>query len=171
MTIGRRQFVQLAVGAAVLPALAKHACAQAYPARPVKVVVPVAPGGANDTTARLVAQKLSEHFGQQFYCENQVGAGGNIAFAAAAKAPKDGYTILAAGGNFIINPSLYARVPYDPVQRLRAGEPDLLIAACAGGEPFRAGRHHAGVRRAVEGQSRQVQLWLGGQGNAGASCR
>jgi tripartite-type tricarboxylate transporter receptor subunit TctC len=110
----RRQFVALAAGAAALPALSGLARAQAYPTRPVKVVVPVAPGGANDTTARLVAQKLSEHFGQQFYCENQVGAGGNIAFAAAAKAPKDGYTILAAGGNFIINPSLYARVPYDP---------------------------------------------------------
>jgi tripartite-type tricarboxylate transporter receptor subunit TctC len=114
MTIGRRQFVQLMAGAAALPALAAPARAQAYPARPVKVVVPVAPGGANDTTARLVAQKLSEHLGQQFYCENQVGAGGNIAFAATAKAPKDGYTLLAAGGNFIINPSLYARVPYDP---------------------------------------------------------
>ena len=80
----------------------------------MKVVVPVAPGGANDTTARLVAQKLSEHFGHQFYCENQVGAGGNIAFAATAKAPKDGYTLLAAGGNFVINPSLYAKVPYHP---------------------------------------------------------
>jgi len=114
MTIGRRQFFQLTAGAAVLPTLAGLALAQAYPARPVRVVVPVAPGGANDTTARLVAQKLSENFGQQFYCENQVGAGGNIAFAATAKAPKDGYTILAAGGNFVINPSLYARVPYDP---------------------------------------------------------
>jgi tripartite-type tricarboxylate transporter receptor subunit TctC len=114
MSVGRRQFLKLATGAAVLPALPRVANAQAYPARPVKVVVPVAPGGANDTTARLVAQKLSESFGQQFYCENQVGAGGNIAFAATAKAPKDGYTILAAGGNFVINPSLYARVPYDP---------------------------------------------------------
>ena len=114
MTMGRRQFFTLAAGAAVLPALATLTRAQTYPARPVKVVVPIAPGGANDTTARLVAQKLSEQFGQQFYCENQVGAGGNIAFAATAKAPKDGYTILAAGGNFIINPSLYARVPYDP---------------------------------------------------------
>jgi tripartite-type tricarboxylate transporter receptor subunit TctC len=114
MTMGRRQFLQLATGAAALPALTAPARAQTYPARPVRVVVPVAPGGANDTTARLVAQKLSEHLGQQFYCENQVGAGGNIAFGATAKAPKDGYTLLAAGGNFIINPSLYARVPYDP---------------------------------------------------------
>jgi tripartite-type tricarboxylate transporter receptor subunit TctC len=114
MTISRRQFVQVATGAAAMPVLTALARAQAYPARPVRVVVPVAPGGANDTTARLVAQKLSEQLGQQFYCENQVGAGGNIAFAATAKAPKDGYTLLAAGGNFIINPSLYARVPYDP---------------------------------------------------------
>jgi tripartite-type tricarboxylate transporter receptor subunit TctC len=114
MSIIRRQFLRGA-GAAIAAAPFLHpARAQAYPARPVKVIVPVAPGGANDTTARLVAQKLSERLGQQFYCENQVGAGGNIAFAAAAKAPKDGYTILAAGGNFIINPSLYARVPYDP---------------------------------------------------------
>ena len=114
MSVVRRQFLRLAAGAVMLPAASQFAGAQAYPGRPVKVVVPVAPGGANDTTARLVAQKLSEHFGHQFYCENQVGAGGNIAFAATAKAPKDGYTILAAGGNFVINPSLYARVPYDP---------------------------------------------------------
>jgi hypothetical protein len=73
MTVGRRQFVQFAIGATVLPVLAAHVRAQAYPARPVRVVVPVAPGGANDTTARLVAQKLSEHLGRQFYCENQVG--------------------------------------------------------------------------------------------------
>src|SRR5215470_2733493 len=114
MTISPRQFVQLMAGAAALSTLTLPGRAQAYPARPVRVVVPVAPGGANDTTARLVAQKLSEHLGQQFYCENQVGAGGNIAFGATAKAPKDGYTILAAGGNFVINPSLYAKVPYDP---------------------------------------------------------
>jgi tripartite-type tricarboxylate transporter receptor subunit TctC len=114
MSLVRRQLLKLVAGAVALPALPRLAGAQAYPNRPVKVVVPVAPGGANDTTARLVAQKLSEHFGQQFYCENQVGAGGNIAFGATAKAVKDGYTILAAGGNFVINPSLYAKVPYDP---------------------------------------------------------
>jgi tripartite-type tricarboxylate transporter receptor subunit TctC len=78
------------------------------------MIVPVAAGGANDTTARLFAQKLAERLGQQFYVENVAGAGGNLGIGAAARAPADGYTLLAAGGNFVINPSLYAKVPYDP---------------------------------------------------------
>jgi tripartite-type tricarboxylate transporter receptor subunit TctC len=100
--------------AIALPALARAGFAQAYPARPVRLVVPVAAGGANDTTARLFAQKLSEQLGQQFYVENVPGAGGNLGIANVARAAPDGYTLLAAGGNFVINPSLYARVPYDP---------------------------------------------------------
>jgi tripartite-type tricarboxylate transporter receptor subunit TctC len=91
-----------------------RARAQTYPTRPVRVIVPVSPGGANDTTARLFAQKLSENFGQQFYVENVVGAGSNIGTGMAARAPADGYTILGAGGNYVINPSLYARIPFDP---------------------------------------------------------
>ena len=87
---------------------------QAYPSRPVRVIVPVAAGGANDTTARLFAQKLGELLGQQFYVENLAGAGGNLGIGAAARAAPDGYTLLAAGGNFVINPSLYAKIPYDP---------------------------------------------------------
>jgi tripartite-type tricarboxylate transporter receptor subunit TctC len=77
------------------------------------MVVPVAAGGANDTTARLFAQKLSERLGQQFYVENVAGAGGNLGIGNVARAAPDGYTLLAAGGNFVINPSLYAKVPYD----------------------------------------------------------
>src|SRR5258707_6923988 len=107
VTMGRRQFVQLVTTAAALPLLTAPARAQAYPARPVRVVVPVAPGGANDTTARLVAQKLSDHLRQQFYCENQVGAGGNNAFAATPTAPKDGYSLPAPRANLTINPSPY----------------------------------------------------------------
>ena len=80
----------------------------------MRVIVPVAAGGANDTTARLFAQKLSDSLGQQFYVENLAGAGGNLGIAAAARAPADGYTLLAGGGNFVINPSLYAKIPYDP---------------------------------------------------------
>ena len=78
------------------------------------MIVPVAAGGANDTTARLFAQKLSESLAQQFYVENIAGAGGNLGIGTAARAAPDGYTLLAAGGNFVINPSLYAKIPYDP---------------------------------------------------------
>src|SRR5215475_9488095 len=115
MRISRRRILGLAAaGAAVAPCIARPARAQAYPSRPVKVIVPVAAGGANDTTARLFAQKLSELLGQQFYVENIAGAGGNLGIAATARAAAGGYTLLAAGGNFVINPSLYAKVPYDP---------------------------------------------------------
>ena len=118
MTLVRRQFLALAgIAAAPLP---RPAVAQAYPARPVRVIVPVAAGGANDTTARLFAQKLSDSLGQQFYVENLPGAGGNLGIAAAACAPADGYTLLAGGGNFVINPSLYAKIPYDPVKDFAA---------------------------------------------------
>jgi tripartite-type tricarboxylate transporter receptor subunit TctC len=114
MRVSRRRIFALAGRVVAAPWLARAAKAQAYPSRPVKVIVPVAAGGANDTTARLFAQKLSELLGQQFYVENLAGAGGNLGIAAAARAPADGYTLLAAGGNFVINPSLYAKVPYDP---------------------------------------------------------
>jgi tripartite-type tricarboxylate transporter receptor subunit TctC len=84
------------------------------------VIVPVAAGGANDTTARLFAQKLTEILGQQFYVENLAGAGGNLGIGTAARAGPDGYTLLAAGGNFVINPSLYTKIPYDPERDFEA---------------------------------------------------
>jgi len=115
MSLSRRQFLQLAAGIAASPAVSGLAHGQAYPSRSVRVIVPVGPGGQNDTIVRLVAQRLSESLGQSFYVENQGGGSGNIGMGAAARAPADGYTILAAGGNFVINPSLYARIPYDPV--------------------------------------------------------
>jgi tripartite-type tricarboxylate transporter receptor subunit TctC len=118
MQLARRHL--LAVAAAAVASLPRASGAQAYPSRPVRVLVPVAPGGANDTTARLFAQKLSEHLGQQFYVENLPGAGGNLAIGNAARAAADGYTLLAGGGNFVINPSLYAKIPYDPVKDFTA---------------------------------------------------
>ncbi|MFL5029401.1 MAG: Bug family tripartite tricarboxylate transporter substrate binding protein [Xanthobacteraceae bacterium] len=115
MSLLRRQLLQLAAGVVASPAVSLLAHAQAYPSRSVRVIVPVGPGGQNDTIVRLVAQKLSENLGQSYYVENQGGGSGNIGMGAAARAPADGYTILAAGGNFVINPSLYAKIPYDPV--------------------------------------------------------
>jgi tripartite-type tricarboxylate transporter receptor subunit TctC len=88
--------------------------ASGYPDHPVKVIVPFAAAGPTDVMARLIAQKLSDHFGKQFYVENQPGAGGNIGMASAAKASPDGYTILFVSSSYVVNPSLYARIPYDP---------------------------------------------------------
>lgn len=92
--------------------LAGPAVAQPYPSKPVKMIVPFAPAGPTDVIARLIAQKLSETWGQQVYVENIPGAGGNTGTATAMRAPADGYTILVVSTGFIINPSLYAKVPY-----------------------------------------------------------
>jgi hypothetical protein len=96
----------------VVLALAGPALAQPYPNKPVKMIVPFAPAGPTDVIARLIAQKLSETWGQQVYVENIPGAGGNTGTATALRAPGDGYTILVVSTGFIINPSLYAKVPY-----------------------------------------------------------
>ena len=114
MTIARRRFLHLAAASLAVATAPRRAVAQAYPSRPVKVIVTTGPGGQGDTIARLLAQKLSEALGQTFYVENIGGAGGNIAHGTAARSAADGYTILAAGGSFVTNPSLYARIPYDP---------------------------------------------------------
>jgi tripartite-type tricarboxylate transporter receptor subunit TctC len=106
--------VRLLVGMAALAAAA--ASAQSYPDHNVRVIVPFGQGGPTDVIARVFAQKLSESLGHQFYVENIPGAGGNIGTAAAAKAPADGYTILVVSTGFMVNPSLYAKVPYDPIK-------------------------------------------------------
>jgi tripartite-type tricarboxylate transporter receptor subunit TctC len=100
--------------ALLLLTLATPASSQQYPAKPVKMIVPFAAGGPVDVVARLVGQKLSEKFNQQFVIENQVGAGGNTGMGNAARAAPDGYTILFVSSSYVVNPSLYAKVPYDP---------------------------------------------------------
>ena len=110
----RRQFLQLAIGSVLAPSLASFALAQGYPARPVRVLVPYAPAGPSDILARLVAQKLSEQLGTQFYVENVGGAGGNIGMGQGARAAADGYTMLVVPPNIIVNPAMYDNVPYDP---------------------------------------------------------
>lgn len=100
--------------AAANTALAQGAGPGGYPNRPVKIIVPFAPAGPTDVAARLIAGKMSENLKQQFYIENQAGAGGNLGMGNAAKAPADGYTILFVSSSFVVNPSLYDKVPYDP---------------------------------------------------------
>jgi tripartite-type tricarboxylate transporter receptor subunit TctC len=90
--------------------------AQNYPTRPVRLVVGFPAGGPTDAIARIVAQKLSDKLGQQFFVENIGGAGGNTAAGQVARAAPDGYTIMAISTGFVVNPSLYAKVPYDPIK-------------------------------------------------------
>jgi tripartite-type tricarboxylate transporter receptor subunit TctC len=114
MPVIRRRFLQAASASAALALRPRLARAQTYPVRPVRVIVTSGPGGQSDLITRLFAQKLSEGLGREFYVENIAGGGGNIAMGTAARSAPDGYTILAAAGNFVINPSLYAKIPYDP---------------------------------------------------------
>ena len=110
----RRQFLHLAAGAAAIPVLSDMAAAQAWPARPVRLIVPFPPGGTTDIFARIAAQKLSEHFGKQFYIENVAGATGNVGAAQVARAAPDGYTVLFAFSSYVVNPTLFAKLPFDP---------------------------------------------------------
>src|SRR5262245_63596702 len=103
----RSQFLHLAAGAAALPAVPRFAQAQAYPSRPVRVIVPVAAGGGSDITARLMGQWLSERLGQPFVIENRPGGALNIGTEAVVKAPPDGYTLLLATTTNTINATLY----------------------------------------------------------------
>jgi tripartite-type tricarboxylate transporter receptor subunit TctC len=114
MRLLRRQFLQLAAGAAAVPVLSDMAAAQAWPARPVRLIVPFPPGGTTDIFARIAAQKLSEHFGKQFYIENIAGATGNVGAAQVARATPDGYTVLFTFSSYVVNPTLFAKLPFDP---------------------------------------------------------
>ncbi|MCK9913476.1 tripartite tricarboxylate transporter substrate binding protein [Microbacteriaceae bacterium K1510] len=121
----------MAVGMALVAGVGT-ALAANYPDRPVRVIVPFAAGGPTDVMARLVAQKLSESLKQQFFVENRAGAGGNIGTMAAAHAPADGYTLLVASSSYVVNPSLYAKNPYDAFNdfvpiTLAAASPNILV--------------------------------------------
>jgi len=113
MKLPRRRFLQLAAGAAALPGPSRIARAQAYPARPVRIVVGFTAGGAFDITARLIGQWLSQRLGQQFIIENRPGAGTNIATEAVVPSPADGYTLLLGGAVNTVNATLYEKLNFD----------------------------------------------------------
>ena len=130
--LARRRMLQCVAAAPLLALQSEGALAQAYPTRPVRVIVTTGPGGQGDTTARLVAAKLTESLGQSFYIENMPGGGGNIAMAATARAAPDGYTLLAATSNIVTNISLYPKISYDPYKdfapiSLMCSSPHVLV--------------------------------------------
>src|SRR5882724_9635329 len=114
----RRSFLHLAAGVAALSAVSRFARAQAYPSRPVRFIVPFPPGGSADPIARVLANQLSEIWGQQAVIENKGGAGGNLGAQTAATSAPDGYTIFLGGGFMAKNPFLYPTSGYDPVADL-----------------------------------------------------
>ena len=111
--------------AALLLLSSLTAYAQTYPAGPVRVVVPFPPGGGNDSMGRILTQKLTDSLGKQFVVDNRGGANGMVGSELVAKAPKDGYTLMVNGANFVTSPSLYAKPTYDPIKQF---EPISLLA-------------------------------------------
>jgi tripartite-type tricarboxylate transporter receptor subunit TctC len=129
MKIPRRRFLRLAMGAAALPAAARVARAEAFPTRPVRLIIGFNAGGAPDVVARLLCQWLSERVGQNFLVENRPGAGGNIAAEAVVRAPADGYTLLQVGSPNFINASLYKDLKFNFLR-------DIAPVASIGRNPF-----------------------------------
>jgi tripartite-type tricarboxylate transporter receptor subunit TctC len=125
----RRHFLHLAAGAVALPAVSPIAMAQAYPSRPVRVIVPFAPAGTTDILARLIGQWLSERLGQQFVIDNRPGGGGNIGTEAVVRAPADGYTLLLVGAWNAINATLYDKLNFNFLR-------DIAPVASIGGAPY-----------------------------------
>jgi tripartite-type tricarboxylate transporter receptor subunit TctC len=129
MQFPRREFLTLAAGATLLPALPRTARAEAYPSRPVHIIVSFPAGTAPDITGRIVAQALSERLGQQIVVDNRPGASGSIAIETAAKAPADGYTLLLALSSNVVNAALYTNLSFNVVR-------DITPVAFIGANPF-----------------------------------
>src|SRR5262245_61787912 len=113
MKLPRRDFLRLAAGVAALPAISRLARAQAYPARPVRVIVATAAGATTDITARVIGRWLSDRLGQQFVIQNRPGGGNNIGTEAVVRAPADGYTLLLVNSVNAINATLFEKLSYN----------------------------------------------------------
>ncbi|AMN41190.1 Bug family tripartite tricarboxylate transporter substrate binding protein [Rhodoplanes sp. Z2-YC6860] len=132
MTLARRQFLHLAAAATAFPLSAGSAAAESYPTRPVRIIVPVAAGGATDILGRLLAQWLTERMGQPYVVENRPGAGGNVGTEAVVRAAPDGYTLLLIQAGNLINTSLYQKLnfnfPRDITTVIAISRPSFLMA-------------------------------------------
>ena len=129
MKLPRRNFLHLVAGAAVLPAVSRLAPAQAYPSRPVRIIVGFAPAGGTDIMGRLIGQWLSDRLGQQFVIENRPGAASNIGTEMVVNAPPDGYTLLVVTSVNTVNATLYERLNFNLIG-------DIAPVASLHREPF-----------------------------------
>jgi hypothetical protein len=155
MKLPRRKFLHLAAGAAALPALSPFAWAQGYPTRPVRLIVPVAPGGSADITARLMGQWLSERLGQQIIIENRPGGGTNIGTETAVRAPADGYTLLMVGSYNATNAALYDKLNFNFIRDIARWHHSHSLRR--GSASIISGQDGSGVHRLRQGQSPQRQ--------------
>ena len=129
MQLSRRALLRLIAASAALPAAARMTWAQAYPARPLRIIVPFPAGQASDTVARLVGQSLSQRLGQPFVIENRTGAGGNIGTESVVRAMPDGYTLLLASLSNAVNATLHKKLNFDFIR-------DIAPVASIGGGPY-----------------------------------
>src|SRR5215467_2562056 len=129
MKLPRRNLLHLTAGAATLPVMSRIARAQAYPTRPVRIIVPFPAGQATDTVARLMGQSLSERLGQPFIIEDRTGAGGNIGTESVVRAAPDGYTLLLVSLPNAINATLYKRLNFNFIR-------EITPVASIGGAPY-----------------------------------
>jgi tripartite-type tricarboxylate transporter receptor subunit TctC len=147
MKFTRRKFLHLAAGGAALPALSRMAAAQAYPSRPVRIIVATGAGGAPDMLARLIGQWLSDRLGQPFVSENRPGGGNNIGTEAVVRAPPDGYTLLLVDPTASINATLYERLNYNFMRDI-APVAGIVLLPQVLGQRFRGSNHIRRPRRA-----------------------
>jgi tripartite-type tricarboxylate transporter receptor subunit TctC len=170
MTLPRRRFLHLAAGAAALPVMPRMARAQSYPTRPITMVVPFGAGGPGDVIARVVADGMRPSLGQPVVIENVVGASGTIGVGRVARAAPDGYTLLLAANNHVMNPPLYAKLPYDPVGDFApvhaiAVSPNVLW--CGTQQPFRGIADVVAAAKVKPGALSFATTGIGGNGHYG----
>ncbi len=157
MTLPRRRFLHLAAGAAALPALSRAAWAQAYPARPVRIIVGFAAASGADILARLMGQWLSERLGQQFVIENRTGAGTNIATEAVARSAPDGYTLLLVTPANVINATLYDKLNFNFIRDIAPVASIIASAAGDGGQSIISGQDSSRIHRLRQSPSGSAQ--------------
>jgi tripartite-type tricarboxylate transporter receptor subunit TctC len=167
MKLPRRNFLRLAAGAVALSPGSRIARAQGYPSRPVRIIVPFAPGGSTDITARLIGQWLSERLGQQFLTENRPGAGSNIGTEVVVNAPPDGYTLLLVGASSAINATLFEKLNFNFLRDITpiAGIISIPFVMAVG--PSFPAKTASEFIAYAKGNPGKVSIASGGNGTAG----